>query len=76
VIDTWYRYPGKGSAEGRPSRHPFETLDNVVMTPHASGWSAGLLDRRWTFIARNLQRLERGEPLCNLLKRPGEAPSY
>ena len=76
IIDTWYRYPESGSGNGAPSKHPFETLDNVIMSPHASGWSAGLLDRRWTFIAANLQRLERGEPLQNLLKAPGQAPSF
>ena len=71
VIDTWYRYPDPSRGRGErclPSRHPFETLANVVMTPHASGWSAGLLERRWSLIADNLLRLERGEPLLNLLR--------
>jgi phosphoglycerate dehydrogenase-like enzyme len=76
VIDTWYRYPESGSDVGAPSKHPFASLDNVVMSPHASGWSAGLLDRRWKFIAKNLRRLERGEPLENLLKAPGKPPSF
>jgi phosphoglycerate dehydrogenase-like enzyme len=71
VIDTWYQYPRGGSTTGAPSRHPFATLDNVIMSPHASGWSEGLLDRRWTLIAENLTRLERGEPLLNLLREPG-----
>ena len=73
VIDTWYRYPDPSGGLGErclPSRLPFETLANVVMTPHASGWSAGLLERRWTVIADNLLRLERGEPLRNLLRPP------
>ena len=74
IIDTWYRYPDPSGGIGQrclPSRLPFETLANVVMTPHASGWSAGLLDRRWSVIADNLTRLERGEPLRNLLRPPG-----
>ena len=79
VIDTWYRYPDPSGGRGGPclpSRLPFETLGNVVMTPHASGWSAGLLERRWTVIADNLLRLERGEPLLNLLRPPaGVSPA-
>ena len=74
IIDTWYRYPdptGGLAQRCLPSRHPFETLANVVMTPHASGWSAGLLDRRWSVIADNLLRLERSEPLHNQLRPPG-----
>ena len=74
VIDTWYRYPDPSGGVGQrclPSRLPFETLANVVMTPHASGWSAGLLDRRWSEIAENLSRLERGEPLRNVLRPSG-----
>ena len=75
IIDTWYRYPDPSGGRGQrraPSRYPFETLDNVLMTPHASGWSAGLLDRRWTVIADNLLRLERGEPLRHLLRAPDD----
>ena len=79
VIDTWYRYPDPSGGRGAPclpSRLPFETLGNVVMTPHASGWSAGLLERRWTVIADNLLRLERGDPLLNLLRPPaGVSPA-
>ena len=77
VIDTWYRYPDPSGGVGQsclPSRRPFETLANVVMTPHASGWSAGLLERRWTVIADNLLRLERGDPLLHVLRAPAIAP--
>jgi phosphoglycerate dehydrogenase-like enzyme len=74
VIDTWYEYPPPGSDKGHPSKHPFAALDNVIMSPHASGWSAGLLDRRWAVMSENLERLARGDELLNVLKRPGEAP--
>lgn len=34
-IDVWYRYPKDRSAERLfPSAHPFQELDNVVMSPH------------------------------------------
>ena len=74
VIDTWYRYPSAGADVCAPSRHPIHELDNVILTPHASGWSEGLLDRRWSFIIQNLQHLQHGEALQNVLKAPGEPP--
>lgn len=68
VIDTWYVYPGAGNASPHPSRFPFHELDNVVMTPHMSGWSTGTVRRRQETMARNIARLARGEPLENLLQ--------
>ena len=32
-IDVWYKYPDKKSNKFRQN-YPFETLDNIVMTPH------------------------------------------
>ena len=49
----------------RPSRHPFHELDNVVMTPHCSGWTEGLMERRFAVIADNVERLQGGRPLIN-----------
>jgi phosphoglycerate dehydrogenase-like enzyme len=69
VIDVWYHYPAQGQSQGpRPCKLPFETLDNVLMTPHASAWTDGLLPRRNRAIATNLNRLARGEPLINVVR--------
>jgi len=65
IIDTWYQYPDSPDDATWPSRFAFQSLDNVRMTPHASGWSAGLFPRRWSIIADNLNRLARGEELIN-----------
>ncbi len=70
VIDVWYRYPEGPGEPVMPSRHPFQELDNIYMTPHASGWTDGLIARRAKAIAANLDRFARGEPLLNLLERP------
>lgn len=70
AIDVWWRYP-KDDAPFFPSRHPLHELPNVILTPHTSGWSAGLHERRWRVIAQNLDRLARGEPLLNLVRAPG-----
>ena len=57
-----------------PSKHPFQDLDNVHMSPHSAGWTVGLWPRRWTVIAENMNRLARGEGLLNKLYEPGGAP--
>ena len=41
VIDTWYVYPTPSSPTPHPGRLPFHELDNCVLTPHMSGWTAG-----------------------------------
>jgi len=64
ALDVWYRYP---TAVGPtwPSRHPFHELPNVLMTPHLSGWTEGMLEARAKVIAENIGRVTRGEPPLN-----------
>ena len=66
ALDVWYRYP---TAPGTtfPSRRPFHELPNVLMTPHVSGWTDGMLEARATVIAENIARASRGEPPLNLV---------
>ena len=73
AIDTWYRYPAQGETRGDPSSLPFRDLDNVIMTPHGSGWTEGLRPRRCRLIAQNMDRLARGEPLLNVVRQPAAA---
>lgn len=68
IIDTWYVYPGAEQPTPHPSRLPFHELDNVVMTPHMSGWTAGTIRRRQETMAANIRRLETGEALVNRLR--------
>jgi phosphoglycerate dehydrogenase-like enzyme len=67
AIDTWYNYPPQGTDHAVPSRFPFRDLDNIIMTPHASGWSDALRARRCEGIAENLNRLARGEVLVRVV---------
>jgi hypothetical protein len=60
VLAVWYRYPRGDEDRVAPSCHAFEFLDNVIMTPLPSAWTDGLLDRRWTAIADNKDRLATG----------------
>jgi phosphoglycerate dehydrogenase-like enzyme len=66
ALDVWYRYP---TAIGMtwPASHPFHELGNVIMTPHVSGWTEGMLEARATLIAANIERTARGEPPLNAI---------
>ena len=65
IIDTWYRYPSGKDQSPMPGNLPFESLPNVTMTPHMSGWTEGTIKRRKQTIAENVGRLARGEHLVN-----------
>ena len=60
ALDVWYRYPTTADPM-QPSTQPFHELDNVIMTPHVSGWTDGMLTARAKLIAENIERAARGE---------------
>jgi phosphoglycerate dehydrogenase-like enzyme len=66
AIDVWYHYPRDGNSVA-PSTAPFHLLDNIIMTPHSSGWTDYVLEARFRDIAANIDRLARGEPLVNVI---------
>jgi phosphoglycerate dehydrogenase-like enzyme len=66
ALDVWYRYPS-GPGATLPSGQPFHELANVLMTPHVSGWTDGMLAARSALIAENAARLAAGAPLLNLV---------
>jgi phosphoglycerate dehydrogenase-like enzyme len=66
ALDVWYRYPS-GAGPTFPAHRPFHELSNVVMTPHVSGWTEGMLSARATLIADNVERVRRGERPLNLI---------
>lgn len=65
AIDVWYQYPKVGSERLAPSRFPMHELDNLIMTPHISGYTDEMARGRMSQIARNIDRLARREPLEN-----------
>ena len=71
LLDVWYGYPTDEEPDRPPSKFPFATLDNVVMTPHCSSRSEASRIRRWMTVPRNLDRLARGEALENISFRGG-----
>ena len=64
ALDVWYRYPTSTGAT-MPAHHPFHDLENVLMTPHVSGWTDGMLEARAKVIAPNVSRAARGERPLN-----------
>ena len=69
ALDVWYRYPA-GDGPCRPSRFPFHQLPNVIMTPHVSGWMRGTREQRFEVVASNIERLESGRTLVNVVQGP------
>ena len=66
ALDVWYVYPSAPGATP-PARQPFHELPNVLMTPHVSGWTDGMMEARARTIADNVERVARGEPPVNLI---------
>jgi phosphoglycerate dehydrogenase-like enzyme len=66
ALDVWYRYPASHDAT-LPANQPFHELANVIMTPHVSGWTDGMLAARSKMIAENIERTARGELPLNLI---------
>ena len=65
----WWQYPNPDDPTRRGSRHPFHELPNAIVTPHNSGWTAGMVRRRWDEIADNIARFARGDGLINIVTR-------
>ena len=66
ALDVWSRYPA--SAEPTPpSTLPFHELANVIMTPHVSGWTEGMIEARAKVIADNIERTARGDLPINAI---------
>jgi phosphoglycerate dehydrogenase-like enzyme len=64
AIDVWYRYPA-ACGLAAPANRPFHELTNVLMTPHISGWTEGMLEARGKIMAENIERVARGESPLN-----------
>lgn len=69
IIDTWFKYPNsKANNKFKPSKFNFNKIDNVVMTPHISAWSEGMIKRRAKIISENINRLYVKKKLINEIK--------
>ena len=63
--------------EPLPPEHPYWTLDNVILTPHVSGYLPDFFTRALDIFLDNLGRFCDGRPLRNVVdKRLGYAPDW
>jgi len=76
IIDTWYNYNAVGKPEVWPSNFDFHKLDNTILSAHESAMTQAQIERRWQFVADNIQRAVAGESIQNQVMtgaaRPGE----
>ena len=72
ALDVWYRYPRDGDQRVLPSALPFHKLQNVIMTPHCSGWTQPQKQRKLRFLADAIndyarrQRVALGSPTARV----------
>ncbi|MFC7157298.1 D-2-hydroxyacid dehydrogenase [Halomarina halobia] len=57
--------------EPLPADHPLWTLENCLITPHTGGHTPRHWDRLADIVARNVERLDAGAELVNLVYAPG-----
>jgi phosphoglycerate dehydrogenase-like enzyme len=69
ILDVWYHYPGPDQQSVAPADSPLWQLPNAWCTPHSCAWTTELPRRRYAVIADNINRLEAGEPLRNVVHR-------
>ena len=55
--------------EPPPAGHPFYALDNVIVSPHVSGFLPSYDDKCTDLFAQNLERYLDGRPLLNVVDR-------
>lgn len=55
TIDVWYRYPESEEAQVPIGTLPFHELQNLVVTPHGSGRTHQMFERRWQEIAESIR---------------------
>jgi len=75
ALDVWYRYPDTLDQPFFGSRFPLQQLQNVIATPHLSGWTHAMVERRMCRIAENLDRLQTEQPLQRVVMTGTWTPS-
>jgi phosphoglycerate dehydrogenase-like enzyme len=66
ALDPWWHYP-RADEVVAPSEHPYQELDNVIMTPHTSGSTIETMAKREQVVASNIERFLRNEPVVNVV---------
>jgi len=61
-LDVWWHYPEGEATEAHPSGHPFQDLDNVVMSPHRAGHVQETEELRMRALGESLRAQAEGRP--------------
>jgi phosphoglycerate dehydrogenase-like enzyme len=69
ALDVWYRYPEArdGTGQTLPANRSFQSLDNVIITPHSSGSTEETYRLRAEDSAQNIRRFLEGKELTNVV---------
>ncbi len=67
IIDVWYNHISPETPDAWPSHLPFHELNNVILSPHESAATPEQVDRRWQFVAANIDRALLGETPKNIV---------
>ena len=67
VLDVWYNHLSAENPDIWPSNFPFQELDNVILTGHESAASQEQIERRWQFVAANIERAVQNQTLENFV---------
>ena len=67
AIDVWWQYPTPSSRTAAARATRSTNCRTSSSTPHNSGWTAGMVRRRWDEIADNIRRFCAGETLINIV---------
>ena len=73
ALDVWYQYPGGEDPFNQannpffPSKYPFHTFANVIMTPHRASIWRDAVNIYWDDVVYNINALEQGVPLKNVI---------
>ena len=67
ALDVWWKYGAKFKQD-----YPFEKLDNVILSPHCGGVYENWVVDSFKHASENVRRLEKGEILKNVVKKPQE----
>lgn len=67
VLDVWWRYPQTQDDNVAPADYPFDSMHNMICTPHSCAWTKELTWRRYGVIAHNIDNLIEGKPLKNVV---------
>lgn len=75
VIDVWYNHISPKTPDVWPSNLPFHELDNVILSPHESAATPEQVERRWQFVAANINRAVTGGTPENIVFKGAQEPA-